>query len=192
MAKTLNPSSKKRAQVYNRQPAKRDVRSRPRATRALSRNGREKITPALLQEMTRRLVKEFDPEQVILFGSYAWGTPTKDSDVDIMVIVSESNETDYARMVRAYDALIGLRVPKDIFVKTRAEFERYRGVRASLQNRIAEKGKVLYDNAKEPSRILTWPQMFPQKQSTNMLTKRRILFTTMSFPFSPPKRVPKK
>ncbi|MBI4672832.1 MAG: nucleotidyltransferase domain-containing protein [Chloroflexi bacterium] len=112
---------------------------------------RKPVTAELLNEMTHRLVEEFHPEQVILFGSYAWGTPNKDSDVDLMVIVSESTETDYARMVRAYDALIGLRVPKDIFVKTRTEFERYRAVRASLQSRIAEKGKVLYDHAKEPS-----------------------------------------
>ncbi len=152
MAKTLTLDRKKQTSARRPRSTKRVIASSTRAPRLHITRAKNKVTPALLQEMTRRLVKEFDPEQVILFGSYAWGKPNKDSDVDLMVIVSESQETDYARMVRAYDALIGMRVPKDIFVKTRAEFESYRGVRASLQNRIAEKGKVLYDNAKEPSR----------------------------------------
>jgi predicted nucleotidyltransferase len=37
----------------------------------------------LLEEMTRRLVAELQPERIILFGSYAWGAPTEDSDVDL-------------------------------------------------------------------------------------------------------------
>jgi predicted nucleotidyltransferase len=45
------------------------------------------INEDLLQEITRRLVELFHPEQVILFGSYVWGTPTAGSDVDVMVIV---------------------------------------------------------------------------------------------------------
>jgi|SRR5581483_1145566 len=103
------------------------------------------VTEELLQEMTRHLVDEFHPEQVILFGSHAWGTPNQDSDVDLMVIVSESNETEYQRMVRALHALNGRTVPADVLVKTRAEFDRYKNVYASLECLIAEKGKVLYD-----------------------------------------------
>ncbi|TAH50384.1 MAG: nucleotidyltransferase domain-containing protein [Chloroflexota bacterium] len=95
--------------------------------------------------MTRRLVQEFDPEQVILFGSYAWGKPTKDSDVDLMVIVTESDETEYQRMVRGLHALRDKIVPTDVFIKTRAEFDRYKEVYASLECLIAEQGIVLYD-----------------------------------------------
>ena len=40
----------------------------------------------LLQTATQRLVTEFQPEQIWLFGSHAWGTPTEDSDVDLMVV----------------------------------------------------------------------------------------------------------
>ena len=43
------------------------------------------VSDELLHEMTRRLVAEFQPEQVILFGSHAWGTPNEDSDVDLLV-----------------------------------------------------------------------------------------------------------
>ena len=102
------------------------------------------ISDELLQEMTRRLVAEFQPEQVILFGSHAWGTPHEDSDVDLLVIVSQSDEKPIERAVRAHRCLSSLNVPKDILVKTRAEVERFRRVYASLECEILERGKVLY------------------------------------------------
>lgn len=101
----------------------------------------------LLKEITRRLVEEFQPEQVILFGSHAWGVPNKDSDVDLLVIVTYSDLSEYERAVRAHRCLSGLDVPKDIIVKTRAEFDFFRQVRASLEHRIAEQGKVLYERS---------------------------------------------
>lgn len=150
MTKTTKRTTKNRARPAA--PKRRTVSiQKPRAVLRPA-PAKKKITPALLKEMTRRLVAEFHPEQVILFGSYAWGKPNRDSDVDLMVIVQASNETDYARMVRAYDSLSGLGVPKDVFVKTRAEFERYIDVYASLQNRIRERGQVLYDKFQEPVR----------------------------------------
>jgi predicted nucleotidyltransferase len=40
-----------------------------------------------IQEMTEQIVQEFRPKQIILFGSYAYGTPTADSDADLLVIL---------------------------------------------------------------------------------------------------------
>jgi predicted nucleotidyltransferase len=99
----------------------------------------------LLKEMTRRLVEQFQPEQVILFGSHAWGAPDQYSDVDLMVIVAHSDLSDYERSVLGHRCLSGLDAPKDIIVKTCAEFDFFREVRASLEHRIAEHGKVLYE-----------------------------------------------
>ena len=99
----------------------------------------------LVQEMADRLVSEFDPEQVILFGSYAWGTPSEDSDIDLFVIISESNERPLQRALRASECLAGMRVAKDILVRTRAEAEKYRRVYASLESQIFEKGRVIYE-----------------------------------------------
>src|SRR5438552_16948992 len=98
----------------------------------------------LLVEMTQRLVAEFQPEQIILFGSHAWVTPNEDSDVDLLVIVSHSDEKPAQRAMRGYRCLSGLTVPKDVLVKTRAEVERFRHVYASLECEILERGKVLY------------------------------------------------
>jgi predicted nucleotidyltransferase len=107
----------------------------------------ETVSDHLLQEMTRRLVEQFQPEQVILFDSYAWGVPTADSDVDLMVIVTHSDLSDYERAVQGHRCLSGLDVPKDVIVKTRAEFEFFREVRASLEHKISTQGKVLYDRS---------------------------------------------
>ena len=102
------------------------------------------LPPGLLDEMTSRLVAEFRPEKVILFGSHAWGEPAEDSDVDLLVIVAESDEKPVQRAVRAHRSLSGLNVSKDVLVKTRKEFERYQHIKASLENLIQLKGKVLY------------------------------------------------
>ena len=106
------------------------------------------VSEHILKEMTRRLVAEFDPEQIFLFGSHAWGNPNKDSDVDLMVIVSHSNLKPIERAVRARRCLSDFQVPKDILVKTRSEFDRFREVYASLECEILERGKVLYERRK--------------------------------------------
>ena len=98
----------------------------------------------VLAEMTQRLVQEFSPEQVILFGSHAWGEPNEDSDVDLFVVVKESNQTPYQRGVRAHHILGDLNVPKDVLIKTRSELERKQTVAASLENLILKNGRLLY------------------------------------------------
>lgn len=105
----------------------------------------QRIFEATLQEMTQRLVAEFDPEQIILFGSHAWGKPNEDSDVDFLVIVPHSDMKPVQRAVRARRCLRGIRMPKDILVKTRAEVDKFRNVYASLECEILERGKVLYE-----------------------------------------------
>jgi predicted nucleotidyltransferase len=106
----------------------------------------------LLKEIVGRLVEEFHPEQIILFGSHAWGTPTDDSDVDLLVVVSESSEPPTDRSTRALRALGRIMVPLDILVKTKGEIDRYRPVYASLTRQIFERGKVLYGKSELPVR----------------------------------------
>lgn len=102
----------------------------------------------VLQDIVRRLAAEFDPEQIYLFGSHAWGTPTEDSDVDLMVIVSESTERPTARATRGYRAVRGLMVPMDILVKTRGEIEGLAAISGTLVADILTKGKLLYASDK--------------------------------------------
>lgn len=97
-----------------------------------------------LEEMTRRLVAEFAPDEVILFGSYAWGQPSEDSDVDLLVIIKSSDETPLERDLRARRCLRGLNTPKDVLVRTRDEMARAKRVAASLESLASERGRQLY------------------------------------------------
>ncbi len=54
----------------------------------------------VLPEIVRRLVAEFDPEEIILFGSRAWGNPRLDSDDDVWVFVSDAHEKPTRRATR--------------------------------------------------------------------------------------------
>jgi predicted nucleotidyltransferase len=98
----------------------------------------------LLQTATQRLVAEFQPEQIWLFGSHAWGTPTEDSDVDLMVILPQSDERPIRRDQRAQKCLGRLAVPADVLVRTRGEVNRYKHLRASLFHQVLNQGRKLY------------------------------------------------
>ena len=97
-----------------------------------------------MDEAVERLKAEFQPEEIYLFGSHAWGTPDEDSDVDLMVVVSDSDERTIQRMQRAHRCLRGMGIAKDILVPTRAEVDRYKHLRASLFHQVLAKGRKLY------------------------------------------------
>ncbi len=108
---------------------------------------RRAITPklqAVIDSAVERLVAEFHPEQVWLFGSYAWGEPTPDSDLDFLVVVSESDQSPLKRAQRAHHCLGDLEMSKDVLVKTRADFDRFRDVRPSLTYKIVNEGRLLH------------------------------------------------
>jgi predicted nucleotidyltransferase len=98
----------------------------------------------LLETATQRLVAEFQPEQVWLYGSHAWGKPHEDSDVDLLVVVPHSDETPIRRAQRAHRCLRGLRMPKDVLVETREEVDRVKERKTSLENIILTRGRRLY------------------------------------------------
>ncbi|MGH9424645.1 MAG: nucleotidyltransferase domain-containing protein [Thermoanaerobaculia bacterium] len=102
------------------------------------------LNPEILHEIVQRLVDEFHPERIFLFGSHAWGTPSEDSDIDLLVVVAASPLRPAQRASRAHRALRGLGIPKDVLVRTREEIDRYRLVPASLDAEILERGRLLY------------------------------------------------
>lgn len=104
----------------------------------------QKIPLNLRKQIVHRLVDEFHPEMIYLFGSHAWGKPTADSDMDLLVIVGNSHQKPIQRAVRAQRSLRGVKVAIDVLVKTRREFERYTSVKASLEAQIIREGKLLY------------------------------------------------
>ncbi len=102
------------------------------------------LSPELLAEVTRRLSEELQPEGIWLFGSHAWGTPDEESDLDLLVVVPESDEPPIQRMRRAHRCLRGLGLAKDVLVKTRAEFDRLRALPSTLDHLVFQRGRKLY------------------------------------------------
>jgi len=98
----------------------------------------------LIERMTRRLVRRFDPEKIILFGSHARGTPGPDSDVDLLVVLPISG-SKRQRQVDIRLALHDIRVPKDIIVSTPEEFAWRRDVVGTIEYPAVREGRVLYD-----------------------------------------------
>ena len=107
--------------------------------------GSAAVADPLLAEAVRRLVDAFQPEQIYLFGSRARGDSREDSDYDFMVIVSDSDLPPHRRAQHAHHALQGVGISKDILIWTRAEFDRYVPVTASLPATIIREGRLLYD-----------------------------------------------
>lgn len=105
------------------------------------------LDPSLIDDIVQRLVAEFNPEQIILFGSYAWGNPTSESDIDLCIVVDEISERPIQRVLRAYHALSGLNISKDVLIKTRPQLEYYNDVAASLERKILNQGIIIYDRA---------------------------------------------
>ena len=104
-----------------------------------------KIIPqGLLETVVERLKAEFQPEEIYLFGSHAWGTPTEDSDVDLMVILPQSDERPIRRDQRAQHCLGRLPLSVDVLVRTRREVDRVRDIRGSLTHAVFQNGRKIY------------------------------------------------
>ncbi len=102
------------------------------------------LATSLLDRIVQRLVSGFNPEQIFLFGSYAYGEPNEDSDLDLLVIISQSTQPRYRRASEAYRYLRGISMPTDVIVMTREEVDKKINVRSSLVNRIIHEGIILY------------------------------------------------
>jgi predicted nucleotidyltransferase len=103
------------------------------------------LSPELLEEIVKRLVENLHPEKIILFGSHAYGNPVETSDIDLLVVVSESNESRYRRARKAYGCLWGLTAPVEIVVVTEEELKEMLQVSASLGYQAIHRGKILYE-----------------------------------------------
>jgi predicted nucleotidyltransferase len=97
-----------------------------------------------LDQMVNRLVKRFDPEQIILFGSHARGTASPESDIDLLVVLPLEG-SKRAKQVEMRVALHDIRVPKDIVVATPEEVARQRNIVGTVIRPALREGQVLYE-----------------------------------------------
>lgn len=99
-----------------------------------------------LDEIVRRIVKECDPEKIILFGSHATGRAGPGSDVDLLV-VTRHGESRRKQAQALYQVLWDVGVATDIIVVRPEDFEKYRDVVGTIIYPAAREGKVIYEHA---------------------------------------------
>jgi len=106
--------------------------------------GKNSMLTGKLEEIVRRIVKVADPDRIILFGSFAYGNPHEESDIDLLVVMN-SELPRYKRSVPIYKALADLLIPIDIIVYTPQEIEEWSDVPQAFITSILKKGKVIYE-----------------------------------------------
>ena len=100
------------------------------------------ITHAKIERAARKIVEAVNPEKIILFGSFAHGKATPDSDVDLLVIV-ESDRNPHARSAQISEVLYPRPFPVDIIVRTPTEVNERLEIGDCFFHEIMNKGKIL-------------------------------------------------
>ncbi|MEI6827068.1 MAG: nucleotidyltransferase domain-containing protein [Desulfuromonadales bacterium] len=101
------------------------------------------ISETLKKEIVDKITSSVHPSKIFLFGSYAYGTPTSDSDLDLAVIIQDV-KSKHKESVKLYKLLREIGLPKDIIVSSLEEFDFYKNEPGSIFKTINEKGVVLY------------------------------------------------
>ncbi len=96
-----------------------------------------------IERISASIASEFRPCKIVLFGSHAWGTPTPDSDVDILVILPFEGKVWH--MAAAIREKVKVTFPLDLIVRTQRQIEDCLNKHDPFISEIIEKGRVLYE-----------------------------------------------
>lgn len=101
------------------------------------------VTMEQIEDLGCCIVKEFHPDRVVLFGSYARGTPTADSDVDLLIILPFEGKAVF----KSVEIRLKLQpsFPVDLIIRTPGKVRERIAMGDSFMREILEKGKVLYE-----------------------------------------------
>jgi predicted nucleotidyltransferase len=105
------------------------------------------VTRRQIQAYAQEVARRFKPERIILFGSYAYGKPTPDSDVDLLVVMPFRG--------RPVDKIVQIQMtvrpsfPLDLLLHTPQEIRRRIGWGDCFLKEITTKGRVLYESTNQ-------------------------------------------
>ena len=126
------------------------------------------IPMRVIRRYARAIAEEFQPDKIILFGSYAYGTPHEDSDVDILVVMPARSQLVMAARI---EIAVDPPFPLDLIVRTPKQMKWRLEEHESFLTEVTTKGKVLYEKddagvgAKGRGRLPGRRQAPPRKRS---------------------------
>lgn len=99
-----------------------------------------------IEDYSRKIATKFDPERIILFGSYARGNPTADSDVDLLVVLEfNGRPVDKAYEIRCTTEST---FPLDLLVRSPSSLNRRIALGDAFLKELVKRGKVLYERTR--------------------------------------------
>ena len=98
---------------------------------------------AQIKNLCQQIVENFNPQKIILFGSHAYGKPTADSDVDLLVVMQFEGRDSH----KAVEILTRLKtdLPLDLLVRTSEQVRERIEMEDFFMREIAQRGKILYE-----------------------------------------------
>ncbi len=100
------------------------------------------IDAAQIRRVSDEIARRFQPERIILFGSYAYGIPTEDSDVDLLVVMSFEGKS--VRKSIEIESAINVSFPLDLVIYTPERLRERIAMNDFFVREISERGRLLY------------------------------------------------
>lgn len=97
-----------------------------------------------IEAVKEKIVRDVSPDKIILFGSYATGEATQESDLDL-VVIWESSINQHQRNMKIRRLFPGRDFSLDVFVFTPEEEKKYRNIKGTILYTAFTKGKILYE-----------------------------------------------
>jgi predicted nucleotidyltransferase len=107
-------------------------------------NKRKRIPMKSIRAVANHIAEKFDPEQIILFGSHAYGKPTAWSDVDLLVVM-DTPKGEMEAILEVGRSLPDVTFSVDIVVRSKKVLERRKKLGDWFLREITKKGKILYE-----------------------------------------------
>ena len=98
-----------------------------------------------IQNITDTIIEKFKPEKVVLFGSRAWGSPDKDSDIDLFVVKDDQKKNTREMAVDLERILSNRKTPLDLLVYKPEQVARRLAAKDQFITKIWRDGKTLYE-----------------------------------------------
>lgn len=98
---------------------------------------------AYIQYVCRRIAETYHPEKIILFGSHAYGTPTPESDLDLLVVMKEAAQPVEQSIKMTLE--LGIYTPLDLLIRTSKEVKQRLADGDMFMRLICERGQVMYE-----------------------------------------------